>query len=213
MVTASNFPIRAMLKMEEAENKPFSLPSNIIPTEIFNRHARTHLLCHIYCDNVSNNKAKTIGLEVSWLVGVVMLAGWVWGIYERTAADPESRVHTSTLDLHKIICSPNNNRAQTGNVTPPCPSQGWSLNKTSSVGKKEIDWKYRAAQSNLCVLFSCFPRSEDCLVFVVVTRDLICRGVEICSVSVYCSMPGGRRLAWPSVEWTMQASSEGGGGW
>ena len=60
-VTANNFPIRALLKMKKAENKPFSMPSNIIPTEIFNRHARTHLLCHIYCDNVSNNKHKRSG--------------------------------------------------------------------------------------------------------------------------------------------------------
>ena len=60
MVTANNFPIRAELKMKEVENKPFSMPSNIIPTEIFNRHARTHLLCHIYCDNESNNKLKPV---------------------------------------------------------------------------------------------------------------------------------------------------------
>ena len=32
------------------KHKPFSMPSNIIPTEIFNSHAGTHLLCHIYCD-------------------------------------------------------------------------------------------------------------------------------------------------------------------
>ena len=169
-----------MLKMKETENKPFSMPSNIIPTEIFNRHARTHLLCHIYCDNVSNNKAKTIGLEVSWLVGVVMLAGWVWGIYERTAADPESRVHTSTLDLHRIICSPNTNRYLRLGFTSPSPhsvSPGWiwiklllSVIRSGLIGNIGV----RPTQYNLSVLLCCFPRSQHWLE----------EGVEICPVSV-----------------------------
>ena len=144
--------ISAGLLEVKMKHKPFSMPSNIIPTEIFNRHARTHLLCHIYCDNVSNNKAKTIGLEVSWLV---MLAGWVWGIYERTAADPESRVHTSTLDLHKIIWAANNSHLRLA-ITSPChrSSPGCYLNKTSSEGKKEIDWKYRPRPvQSLCFIF------------------------------------------------------------
>ena len=99
---AQNFPIRAMLKMKEAENRPFSMPSNIIPTEIFNSHAGTHLLCHIYCDNLSDNKrrAPTLQCEVTELVGGSCYVGWAWLSMRYLWADCSwSRVKSSHLDL------------------------------------------------------------------------------------------------------------------
>ena len=141
------FSLELEVKMKHSA---FSMPSNIIPTEIFNRHGGTHLLCHIYCDNVSNNKPKPFGWKwVRWSVGGSCYVGcmsmrYLW------ADCSWSRVKSSHLDLTfaQNYLQPKLEIFQ----TVPHTSQAWYLNETSYVGKKGIDLKIWPACSSLCFI-------------------------------------------------------------